>query len=313
MGNSTASKIYGGLTQTEAMARLQLEGHNQLPAVKPRNLRAITIDVVREPMFILLIVGGIVYLVLGDVTEAVVLLLSIFIIIAITTYQERKTERALEALRDLASPRALVIRDQQRLRIPGHEVVRGDAIVIGEGDRVPADAVLWNVNDLRVDESLLTGESVAVSKVAWDGVRQMTQPGGEDLPFVFSGTMAVQGQGIAEVLATGATTQIGRIGKALSSISQETTNLQKETRRVVRDLAIGGLVLCVIVAILYRLLRGPWLDGVLAGITLAMAILPEEFPVVLTVFLAMGGWRILRKGVLTRRATAIETLAACRT
>lgn len=130
---------------------------------------------------------------------------------------------------------------------------------------MPADAVLWSANDLRVDESLLTGESVAVNKVAWDGVRQMTQPGGEGLPFVFSGTMAVQGQGIGEVVATGATSRIGQIGEALSGISQESTNLQKETRRVARDLAAGGLVLCVIVVILYRLMRGPWLDGVLAG------------------------------------------------
>lgn len=277
---------------------------------KPRNLRAITLDVLREPMFILLFAGGMIYLILGDVSEALVLLLSIFVILVITTYQERKTERALEALRDLASPRALVIRDDQRQRIPGREVVRGDAIVIEEGDRVPADAVLWSANDLRVDESLLTGESAAVNKAPWDGLQQMTQPGGDDLPFVFSGTLTVQGQGIGEVVATGATSQIGRIGKALSGISQESTNLQKETRRVVRDLALGGLVLCVLVVVLYRLMRGPWLDGVLAGITLAMAILPEEFPVVLTVFLALGAWRISQKGVLTRRATAIETLGA---
>ena len=310
MTSMAPTKPYRGLTQVEAAARLKLEGYNELPTANPRNLRAITLGVVREPMFILLFAGGIVYLVLGDVSEALVLLLSIFVIMAITTYQEHKTERALETLRDLASPRALVLRDDRRQRIPGREVVRGDAIVIEEGHRVPADAVLWSANDLRVDESLLTGESVAVNKVAWDGVRQMTQPGGEGLPFVFSGTMAVQGQGIGEVVATGATSRIGQIGKALSGISQESTNLQKETRRVARNLAAGGLVLCVIVVILYRLMRGPWLDGVLAGITLAMAILPAEFPVVLTVFLALGAWRISRKGVLTRRATAIETLGA---
>lgn len=310
MTNASETKSYTGLTQAEATSRLQSEGYNDLPTTKPRNLRAITIDVLREPMFILLILGGIVYLILGDVSEALVLLLSIFVIIGITTYQERKTERTLEALRDLASPRALVIRDNRQQRIPGRELVRGDAIVIEEGDRIPADAVLWRANDLRIDESLLTGESVAVNKTGWDGIQQLTQPGGDDLPFVFSGTMAVQGHGLAEVVATGAASQIGQIGKALSEISPNTTNLQKETRRVVRDLAIGGLVLCVTVVILYRLLRGPWLDGILAGITLAMAILPEEFPVVLTVFLALGAWRISRQGVLTRRATAIETLGA---
>ena len=231
MTSTAGTKPCRGLTQVEAAARLKLEGYNELPTAKPRNLRAITLSVVREPMFILLCAGGIVYLVLGDVSEALVLLLSIFVIMAITTYQERKTERALEALRDLASPRALVIRDDRRQRTPGREVVRGDAIVIEEGDRVPADAVLWSANDLRVDESLLTGESVAVNKVAWDGVRQMTQPGGEDLPFVFSGTMAVQGQGIGEVVATGATSQIGQIGKALSGISQESMRISRRRDR----------------------------------------------------------------------------------
>ena len=149
MTGTAETKAFRGLTQVEAAARLQLEGYNELPTANPRNLRAITLDVLREPMFILLFAGGIVYLVLGDVSEALVLLLSIFVIMAITTYQERKTERALEALRDLASPRALVIRDDRRQRTPGREVVRGDAIVIEEGDRVPADAVLWSANDLR--------------------------------------------------------------------------------------------------------------------------------------------------------------------
>ena len=310
MTSAPKTKSHCGITQAQAAARLQLEGHNELPAAKPRTIRKIAFDVLREPMFILLVAGATTYLILGDVAEALVLMLSILVILAITTYQERKTERTLEALRDLASPRALVIRDGTRRRIPGREVVCGDAIVIEEGDRVAADAVLRSASDLRVDESLLTGESVPVNKIAWDGVRQITQPGGEDLPFVFSGTLAVQGQGIGEVVATGIHSQIGQIGKALAGVPQQSTNLQKETQRVVRDLAIVGLLLCVSVVLLYRFMRGPWLDGILAGITLAMAILPEEFPVVLTVFLALGAWRISRKGVLTRRATAIETLGA---
>jgi Ca2+-transporting ATPase len=264
----------------------------------------------REPMFLLLVAAGAIYLALGDVNEALVLLASVFVIIGITVYQERKTERALEALRDLSSPRALVIREGRRNRIAGREVVRGDILVLEEGDRVPADAVLLDCHDLKTDESLLTGESVTVTKLPWDGVQRIGQPGGDGLPFVYSGTLIVAGGGLAEVLATGARTEIGRIGKALQGIVQESTTLQIETKRVVFRIAAMGLALCLLVVLFYGLSRGDWLGGTLAGITLAMAILPEEFPVVLTVFLALGAWRISRNRVLTRRVPVIETLGA---
>ena len=300
----------GGLTHQEARTRLQADGPNELAVSQSRTLRDIALDVLREPMFMLLIAGGAVYLLLGDVYEALVLLLSVIVILIITIFQERRTERALEALRDLASPRALVIRNGERLRVPGREVVRGDVLVLQEGDRVPADALLWKLSDLRLDESLLTGESVPVSKIPWDGKRQVSQPGGDDQPFVFSGTMVVQGHATAEAIATGAGSQLGRIGRALSDITKDRSPLQKETGRIVRIFAGLGLAFCVLVVILYGLTRGPWLDGVLAGITLAMATLPEEFPVVLTVFLALGAWRISKERVLTRHMPAIETLGA---
>ena len=299
-----------GLSPLDATERLRLEGPNELVSPLNRSLRDIALEVLREPMFLLLIAGGAIYLLLGDVQEALVLLSSVSVILIITIYQERRTERALAALRDLASPRALVIRNGECIRIPGREVVRGDVLVIQEGDRVPADAVLWTVSDLRADESLLTGESVPVDKVAWDGVRQISVAGGEEQPFVFSGTMVVRGHGLGEVIATGAVTQIGRIGQALAGISKGQSPLQRETAKMVRSIALIGSGLCILVVVLYGLTRGPWLDGVLAGITLAMAILPEEFPVVLTVFLALGAWRISKERVLTRQVSAIETLGA---
>lgn len=299
-----------GLSPDEAARRLRAEGPNELTRARNRSLRDIVLEVLREPMFMLLVAGGLIYLLLGDVHEALVLLSSVGVILVITVFQERRTERALEALRDLASPRALVVRGGERVRIPGREVVRGDLLVLEEGDRVPADAMLWEVSDLRLDESLLTGESVPVDKVVWDGLRQATQPGGEGLPFVFSGTLVVQGHALAEVYATGAASQLGRIGEALGGIAKERSPLQEETARVVRIFATLGLALCAVVVVLYALTRGSWLDGVLAGITLAMATLPEEFPVVLTVFLALGAWRISRKRVLTRQVSAIETLGA---
>jgi Ca2+-transporting ATPase len=299
-----------GLSGQEAVSRLRREGYNELPSTKQRSIFAIAIDVVREPMFLLLVACGGVYLVLGDMQEAIMLLGFVFVVVGITLYQERKTERALEALRDLSSPRALVIRDGGQKRIPGREVVRGDVIVLNEGDRVPADAVLLSCLNLSVDESLLTGESVSVRKTACAGTPEMGRPGGDDLPFVYSGTLIVNGQGIATAQATGINTEIGKIGKALQSLEVEETPLQRETARIVRNLAFIGLFMCALVVIVYGLTRGNWLNGFLAGITLAMALLPEEFPVVLTVFLALGAWRISQKRVLTRRVPAVETLGA---
>jgi len=299
-----------GLSEAEATQRLRLEGYNELPSSKRRNVFAIAFEVVREPMFLLLIAGGAIYLLIGDIREAVMLLSFVFIVMGITLYQERKTERALEALRDLSSPRALVIRDRAQKRIPGREVVMGDIMVLAEGDRVPADAVLISCTNLSVDESLLTGESVPVRKTSCDGMKEMARPGGDDLPFVFSGTLVIQGFAIAQVKAIGINTEIGKIGKALQSIEPEETLLQKETGQLVRNLAIFGLSLCSIVVVVYGMTRANWLNGFLAGITLAMAMLPEEFPVVLTVFLALGAWRISQKRVLTRRVPAVETLGS---
>ena len=310
MGHNIDIGKITGLSDDEAAARLKAEGYNELPSAKPRSIFAIAWDVVREPMFLLLVACGVIYLLLGDREEALMLMGFVFVVIGITLYQERKTERALEALRDLSSPRALVIRDGQERRIAGREVVRGDMLVVKEGDRVPADAVLLASVNLSADESLLTGESVPVRKTTWDGALAMDRPGGDDLPFVYSGTLLVQGHGFAEVRATGIHTEIGKIGKALQAVEQEDTLLQKQTSRLVRNLALFGLSLCVIVVVVYGVTRGNWLAGFLAGITLAMATLPEEFPVVLTIFLALGAWRISQKRVLTRRVPAIETLGS---
>jgi Ca2+-transporting ATPase len=213
-------------------------------------------------------------------------------------------------LRDLSSPRALVIRDGRQQRIAGREVVRDDIVLVSEGDRVPADAVLLSGTNLSVDESLLTGESVPVRKRARDGVMPMGRPGGDDQPFVYSGTLVVKGQGITQVQATGPRTEMGKIGKALQTLETEETNLQQQTGRIVRNFALVGLSLCVLIVVVFGLTRGNWLQGFLAGITLAMATLPEEFPVVLTIFLALGAWRISQRQVLTRRVPAVEMLGA---
>jgi P-type Ca2+ transporter type 2C len=308
--NELQVKTLTGLSSAQAAQALADGGPNELPSGGRRGIASIVFDVVKEPMFLLLLACGLIYLVLGDVQEALMLLGFVAVIMGITIYQEQKTENTLGALRDLASPRALVIRDGERRRIAGREVVPGDLIVLAEGDRVPADAVLlWELN-VSVDESLLTGESVAVRKRQGDPGEELQRPGGDDSPFVYSGTLVVHGQGVAAVKATGSSSEIGRIGKALQSVEQEQTPLQRETGSIVRTVFIGALVLCAAVVVVYGLTRGDWLDGLLSGVTLAMAMLPEEFPVVLTVFLALGAWRISQKNVLARRMAAVETLGA---
>jgi P-type Ca2+ transporter type 2C len=299
-----------GLSDEEAAARLRAEGPNELPQAERRSLLLIVLEVAREPMFQLLIAAGLIYLILGDLGEALMLLAFVTITVSISIIEERRTEKVLEALRDLTSPRALVIRGGARKRIAGREVVRGDVILLAEGDRVPADATLLAANELQTDESLLTGESVPVRKLARSGMLPAARPGGDDLPFVFSGTMVVRGQGAAEVTATGANSEIGRIGRALGGIEDAPTPLHAQTRRLVRAFAVIGLSLSAAVVMLYGLMRGAWLVGVLAGITLAMSMLPEEFPLILTVFMVMGAWRISQQRVLTRRSAAIETLGA---
>ena len=299
-----------GLRETEAQTRLKAEGYNELPRANRRTPLRIVGEVLREPMLALLLVGGAVYMLLGDLKEAIILLFFATLSVAITVVQETRTERVLEALRDLTSPRALVIRDGEQKRIAGREVVRGDLIVLAEGDRVPADAALTACHDLQTDESLLTGESVPVRTIAGTPSTAIHRPGGDDLPMVFSGSLVVRGSGTAEVTATGPRSEIGRIGQSLSTMETEPPRLQAETTRLVRLCAMGGGVVCLLTVVLYGTMRGGWLDAILAGIALGMAMLPEEFPVVLTIFMAMGAWRISRARVLTRRAAAIETLGS---
>ena len=303
-----------GLSAAEAARRLRADGPNALPSGQRRSWRAIVLETAREPMFLLLIAAGTLYLLLGDLQEGLVLFGFVLVTLGLTLYQEGKTERAIEALRELTSPRALVIRDGRPQRIAGREVVRDDLLLLAEGDRVPADGVLEDASTLEVDESLLTGEAVPVAKLAAgdDTTDDSTpaRPGGGDTPFVYSGTLVVAGHGTARVTATGARSEIGRIGAALGRLETERSPLQKQTAKLVRTLALLALAMSVLLVLVHGLLRGDWLAALLAGIALAMAMLPEEYPVVLTVFPALGAWRLSKEKVLTRRINAIETLGA---
>ncbi len=299
-----------GLTQADALRRLADQGPNTLPGSSPKSFLRIAADVALEPMFLMLLAAGGIYFLIGDIAEASFLLASVFAVIGLTLSQERKTQRALEALRDLSAPRALVIRDGTERRIASHDVVCGDLLVLHEGDRIAADAVLLR-GQVSTDESLLTGEAVPQDKIAQPAVTKMGLPGGDSQACVFASTVVTRGVGVARVLATASNTAVGRIGAALASTTLATSRLQIESRKIVRQLAVIGLLAASALVLMAWLWDGKaFLESLLLGIALAMALLPEEIPVVLTVFLALGAWRLSQQRVLTRRVTAVEALGA---
>lgn len=299
-----------GLTTAEAGGRLVRDGPNELSVARKRTFFRALFEVVKEPMVLLLIACSGLYFSFGELREAILLAASIGLVIGITLIQERKTERALDALKNLSSPRASVIRDGSATRVPAREVVVGDLLLLEEGDRVPADAVLLSAAALRVDESLLTGESVAVKKRASEIALPMQPPGTNDSPFVYASTLVTGGRGRALVQATGGATEVGKIGRALETLSPGQSPLHRQVRGLVRALGVLAAVVCAAVFLVYGLGRGEWRQGLLAGLTLAMSLLPEEFPVVMTLFLVLGAYRMSKQKVLARRLAALETLGA---
>ncbi|MEO8154230.1 MAG: cation-translocating P-type ATPase [Rhizobacter sp.] len=303
--------MHEGLTDTEARARLTRDGPNELPVSRPRSVLRLLGDVVAEPMFLLLVACGVIYLTLGDRNEALMLLGFVFVVMGITFVQQRRTERSLEALRDMSSPQALVVRDGKPRKVAGRELVCDDIVLLAEGDRVPADMDLVECSNLAVDESMLTGESVPVNKqiaVAMSATAASVPAESEGR--VYCGTLVTQGTAQGCVVATGERSALGRIGQSLAGQDGENTPIQKETRGVVKRVAIVGLVLAAGLAVVYWISTGDWLHGLLAGLTLAMAVLPEELPVVLTLFLGLGAWRLSREKVLARSIPAVELLGA---
>ncbi len=299
-----------GLSEDEARLRLGKFGPNTLRQVTSRSLVKIALGTLREPMFIFLLLAASLYLVVGDLGEGLFLLGGALLSVALVVFQDARSERAMAALRELAEPFAHVMRDGAQQRVPARDLVPGDIIVVMEGERFPADAVLRQGEVLTVDESALTGESVPVIKQP--GPWHSNEPCHDHIlqgNALFAGTMLLAGQGLAQVTHTGSRTRIGAIGSALSG-ELERTPLQETTGRLAVRLSMIAVAFCLIVAAAYGLLRGDWFAGGLAGLTFAISLLPEEFPMVLAVFLAIGSWRLARHEVLVRRAAVIETLGA---
>ncbi len=290
-----------GLTPDQAAQALARDGPNELPGPPPRRTWRLLIEVFEEPMLLLLLACGGVYLLLGERGDAALLLAAVAVVVLITLVQEQRTENAVSALRELAAPLATVLRGGERVRVPARALVRGDVLVLGEGERVAADAKLLQGTDVQADESLLSGESVPVAKLV-GAVGTAGQ--------VFAGTLVTRGRGLAEVTATGARCELGRIGASLATTPQPPTPLQQESARLVLRIGLLAAAVCALVVVWMGLARGDWLAALLAGIALAMGLLPEEVPVVITVFLALGSLRLARQRVLTRRMASLEALGA---
>lgn len=293
-----------GLTSAEAEARLAASGPNVLPHPAGRSLGTLVLETVREPMFFLLLAAAGIYLVLGDLGEGLFMLAGAGLTVALVIAQAARSERALAALRDLAEPFATVIRDATQRRIPARDLVTGDILLVSEGERLPADVRFRTGEPIEVDESVLTGESAPVLKTP--------RPSAEaNAPAdLFAGTVVTRGNGLGEVHATGAATAFGRIGASLAVMTEAATPLQKTARRLTGVLGVVALVVCLLTALAYGVFRGDWVGGALSGLTLSIALIPEEFPMVLTVFMALGAWRLARRQVLVRRSAAIEALGA---
>jgi Ca2+-transporting ATPase len=309
---STHPNLAQGLTLAQVAERLARDGRNELPQSEARGPLTLLVEVVKEPMFLLLVGCGSVYIALGDRLEALMLMASIAAVMALSFVQQRRADQALAALREIASPRASVVREGQLCSIDGRDLVVGDWVLLGEGDRVPADIELNEVSNLQVDESMLTGESVPVSKLAYGAVDHPAAVDGEqrDASRVFSGSWVTAGSAKGHVVATGRQSALGQIGKTLEGLEDIRTPIQIETRTVVKRAALGSLLIAGLLALIGGLRSGQWLQSVLAGLTFAIAMIPEELPVVLTLFTGLGAWRMARQKVLTRQLSAIEMLGA---
>lgn len=296
-----------GLDEAQARDRLAEFGPNALTPVRRRSLWFLITSTLREPMFLLLIAASGLYLVLGDLTEGLFLTVAALATIGLVVIQEARSERALKALRDLSEPTARVVRGGTERIISITELVPGDIVLVGEGQRLPADGVLVDGEVLSVDESALTGESAPVIKtLSKAGVTETAAEAGDAR--LFAGTLVLAGQGVAEVSRTGIGTSLGKIGASLAGIQSGPTPLQKSAGRLVSWFGGFAILICATVVVAYGLLRGDWVEAALAGITVAISLIPEEFPMVLAVFMALGAWRLAQHKVLVRRGVVIETL-----
>ncbi|MEG2642533.1 MAG: HAD-IC family P-type ATPase, partial [Eubacterium sp.] len=305
-----------GLTTAEATAQQAKWGKNELVPQKKQNFFLKVLHIIAEPMFLLLLAAAIIYFILGEPRDGAIMLIFVIGIITIDVIQEWKTDKTLTALRDLSAPHVSVIRDGVERSIPSVDLVPGDIMLLSEGIKIPADGTILKCNDFCVDESSLTGESMGVWKVPEDAAPKLGPGEYWRTDYCYGGTLVTQGTAMVRVDQIGARTEYGKIGAGVASAPQEDTPLQKQTGRLVKLCAGIAGVLFALVGILNFInlaelpLHSRIIESILSGITLAMAMIPEEFPVILTVFLSMGAWRLAKNNALVRRLPSVETLGA---
>ena len=291
---------FTGLSPVEVAASRAAHGTNTLVQRGRGGFWQALRTAVTEPMFLLLLSAAVIYFILGELREALFMLGAIVLISAISLYQDHRSRRALEALGRFAQPKARAIRGAAVVELPAEELVVGDLVVVNEGELVPADGLVVQANDFAVNESILTGEAVSVTKEA--GTGRTAQ--------VFGGTQAVGGLAVVRLTAVGGATEIGRIGRSLAVQEDGRSPLEQQIQRFVRRMAVVNVLFFLLVWGLNFIASGNWLDSLLKGLTLAMSILPEEIPVAFTTFMALGAWRMMRLGVLVKHAQTVETLGA---
>ena len=303
-----------GITSAEA-DRLQMQyGKNELTQHKKDSFFTKVIHIMCEPMFLLLIVAAIIYFVLGEPRDGAIMLIFVIGIISIDVIQQWKTDKTLNALKDLSAPHATVIRDGQETVIASADIVPGDVMMIYEGVKIPADGIIVKCNDLCVDESSLTGEAEGVWKVNSENAKITSDYWRND--YCYAGTLVTQGTGTVLVDRIGTETEYGKIGKDVAAAPDEQSPLQRQTGKLVKTCAgIAGILFALVGVFTYinipdHAFGSRLIESVLSGITLAMAMIPEEFPVILTVFLSMGAWRLAKKQSLVRKMSSVETLGS---
>ena len=299
---------YQGLTTKEAQQLQQKYGLNQLTSEKKVTLFSKIIGIFKEPMFLLLFCTALIYFILGEARDGIIMICFVAFMASINFIQEWRTDKTLQALKELSAPRVRVIRDNKIESIESIDLTVGDLMLLEEGEKISADAQIIEMFDLGVDESTLTGESEIVWKrISLDDTEKDAHWRKD---YCYSGTTVTQGSAIAKVIAIGVNTEYGKIGVDILSVPEHPTPLEKQTRHLIKVCALIGIILFILVSLVTFIHSNSIVESILSGITLAMAMIPEEFPVILTVFLAMGAWRLAKKNSLIRRMPSVETLGS---
>ncbi len=289
-------KAVNGLTGEEVLASRQKNGSNSLEHQQKNHFLNSILEMIKEPMFLLLVAAASIYYITGDYADGIFMTAAIILITSISLFQESRSRNAIEALKKLSQPKSKVIRNNTLLEISSEEIVLGDCIQIEEGSFIPADALIINSTDFSVNESILTGESLSIFKAKNDSV--------------FQGTIVATGMAICEVVAIGNQTNLGKIGKSLNEIEEEKTPLQIQITNFVKKMSFIGLVIFGIVWGINLYHSHNILDSLLKALTIAMSVIPEEIPVAFTTFMALGAWRLMQMGIIVKQTKTVETLGS---